>query len=68
MADGELADIAWRKSEASGSGGDCVEVAISDDMVFVRHSKNPGGPVLSFTRSEWKAFLIGVRDGTFDLG
>jgi hypothetical protein len=36
-------------------------------MVAVRDSKNPDGPKLVFTPSEWKAFLGGVRTGEFDL-
>ncbi|MEJ3742909.1 DUF397 domain-containing protein [Actinomycetes bacterium KLBMP 9797] len=43
----------------------CVEVAF--DGVVVRDSKNPDGPALRFTYSEWAAFLAGVRDGQFDL-
>ncbi|HEY6497704.1 MAG TPA: DUF397 domain-containing protein [Trebonia sp.] len=33
----------------------------------VRHSQEPSGAVLSFTHSEWRAFLIGARNGEFDL-
>jgi hypothetical protein len=32
----------------------------------VRDSKNPAGPVLSFTAAQWSAFTTGVRDGEFD--
>ncbi len=66
MADSERADIVWRKSVASGSNGDCVEVAFTDKSVLMRHSKNPLGPQLSFSYSEWAAFLTGVRHGEFD--
>jgi Domain of unknown function (DUF397) len=58
---------AWRKSTWSGNG-DCVEVIFNTDSVLVRDSKDPAGPVLSFTFSEWAAFLAGVRDGEFDIG
>lgn len=56
----------WRKSTRSGgNGGDCVEVAgTSPGVVAVRDSKNPTGPVLTFTFSEWKAFLDTVRTRT----
>jgi Domain of unknown function (DUF397) len=30
-----------------------------------RDSKDPGGPVLRFTPSEWAAFLCGVQNGEF---
>jgi Domain of unknown function (DUF397) len=64
----ESAPGAWWKSSASGSnGGDCVEVTFAEESVLVRHSRDPRGPVLSFTRSEWRAFIAGTRNGEFDL-
>jgi Domain of unknown function (DUF397) len=56
----------WFKSSYSGGNG-CVEVAFLEADIAVRDSKDPGGPVLRFTPDEWKAFLAGARDGTFDL-
>lgn len=67
MTDPEMADGVWRKSRESDKNGDCVEVALSDAGVHVRHSRNPSGPVLSFSHSEWRAFLAGARNGEFDL-
>lgn len=56
----------WRKASRSGSG-DCVEVAAADrGMVAVRDSKNPEGARLFYTRSEWAAFIDGVKRGEFD--
>jgi len=65
MAESGRSGIEWRKSELSGTG-DCVEVAFVAQSVLVRNSKDPAGPVLSFTHSEWTAFLFGARNGTFD--
>jgi len=65
LAESERADLVWQKSFASG-GGDCVEVALTETEVLVRHSQQPSGPYLSFTISEWNAFLIGARQGQFD--
>lgn len=65
MADSERADIAWRKSTTSGSNGDCVEVALVE-TVLVRNSRDPDGPMLSFSYPEWNAFLTGARHGEFD--
>jgi len=54
--------VAWRKSSHSGEeGGNCVEVAPFSAIVGVRDSKNPGGPVLTFSRQEWKIFLHEVK-------
>jgi len=65
MAEPGLPGIEWRKSAASGESG-CVEVAFVGLSVLVRNSRDRAGPVLSFTHSEWTAFLTGARSGTFD--
>ena len=58
----------WRKSRYSGQGESCVEVAPTQGGVLVRDTKDHGaGPIITFTSSEWTAFLSGVRDGEFDL-
>jgi hypothetical protein len=60
------ASATWRKSSRSGGQGNCVEVAGMPVAVGVRDSKDPSGPVLVFARSEWKAFVDGVKSGDFD--
>lgn len=60
-------ELVWKKSTFSEGGGECVEVAMTQGGVLVRDSKNPGGPVLWFTRFEWIAFLYGVLAGEFGL-
>ena len=58
---------AWVKSSLSFSNGNCVEVAeLPGGSVGIRHSRDPEGPVLTFTRGEWDAFLGGARLGEFD--
>ncbi|WP_305784726.1 DUF397 domain-containing protein [Symbioplanes lichenis] len=59
----------WRKSMRSAQG-DCVEVSYQAEQaaVLVRDTKAAGeGPVLTFTRNEWAAFVGGVHDGEFNL-
>ncbi len=59
--------VTWTKSTRSNGSGDCVETArLSDGSRAVRDSKDPEGPVLMFTPSEWRAFVAGVKDGEFD--
>ncbi len=66
--DSDMTGAVWRKaSYSNGNGGNCVEVADLDGGArAVRDSKNPAGPALTFTASEWAAFTAGVRDGEFD--
>lgn len=49
------------------ANSNCVEVrGLSGDVIQVRDSKQPRGPVLGFTPAEWDAFVGGVRNGEFD--
>jgi hypothetical protein len=63
----ELAGAVWRKSSRSNGQGQCVEVARLNQAMAVRDSKDPAGPVLTFTSGEWAAFIAGAKDGEFDL-
>jgi hypothetical protein len=57
----------WRKTSRSGNATtECVEVADGGDVVGVRDSKDPHGPVLEFDRAQWAAFVAGVKAGSFD--
>ncbi len=56
-------DRVWTKSSYSGTGDDCVETTPLAEGVGVRDSKNPGGGYLTFSRSEWAAFLGGIKAG-----
>jgi hypothetical protein len=45
----------------------CVEVTIlPDGQIGMRHSRDPGGPALVYTRGEMAAFLAGAKAGEFD--
>jgi len=58
---------AWRKSTRCGESGSCVEVALAEDGIAMRESRNPNGPVLRFSRPEWGTFVAGIRAGDFQL-
>ncbi|MEV6983390.1 DUF397 domain-containing protein [Sphaerisporangium sp. NPDC051017] len=60
-------ELNWRKSSlSSAEGQNCVEVAARPDGgQAVRDSKNPGGPILTFTPGGWNAFIRGVKGGEF---
>jgi hypothetical protein len=59
-------DSNWRKSSRSGGGDNCVEVRYLDGVVQVRDSEDPE-PIQTYTRSQWSAFLAGVRSGEFEI-
>ena len=57
----------WVKSSLSFSNGNCVEVAsLPGGEIGVRDSRDPEGPVLTFTPGEWDAFVGRARLGEFD--
>jgi hypothetical protein len=67
----DLAGVVWHISTRSGNtGGNCVEAGPLPDgsgRVAVRHSRQPDVAVILYTRTEWEAFVGGVKDGEFDF-
>jgi predicted secreted Zn-dependent protease len=59
-------DLTWYKARRSNGSGACVEVATAAGSILVRDSKDPHGPVLTYTKAEWDAFLDGAKKGEFD--
>ncbi|HEY5836491.1 DUF397 domain-containing protein [Streptomyces sp.] len=59
---------AWLKSSRSTGNGACVEVkSPAVESVVVRDSKDPYGPVLTFSPDAWSAFVADVDRGTYNL-
>ncbi|MFF4655361.1 DUF397 domain-containing protein [Streptomyces sp. NPDC001381] len=57
-------ELAWFKSSFSGSqGDDCVEVALTEQAVCVRDSKDVTRPHFAVGREEWSRF-VGFAAGT----
>ncbi|MWA04723.1 DUF397 domain-containing protein [Actinomadura sp. LD22] len=55
--------LRWRKSSRSdGTGGECVELAVTSDALLVRDSKDPEGPQLTFTRAAARALIVQLRE------
>jgi hypothetical protein len=71
----DLSRAAWRKSSYSnGSGGSCVEVAtfavparLTSEHIAVRDSKDPSGPVLTFTGHQWRQLTASIKVGRLNL-
>jgi predicted secreted Zn-dependent protease len=57
--------LTWRTA-LSCNGGQCVQVAVSEQMVVIGDTKSPDGPFLSYTPAEWRDFVSGVKKGDFD--
>jgi len=53
----------WRKSNASGSGADCVEVASWKSSVLVRDTSNRRGTILEFSPAQWRSFVRSIKNG-----
>ncbi|PZG39604.1 DUF397 domain-containing protein [Spongiactinospora gelatinilytica] len=55
----------WRKATASGgNGGECVEVATNiPGTILIRDSKNPTGPTLRISPTDWTDFISQIKDG-----
>ncbi|MEE1831995.1 DUF397 domain-containing protein [Streptomyces sp. SP17KL33] len=51
-------ELAWFKSSYSGSAGDdCVEVAVTEQVIHVRDSKDVTRPHFVVAREGWTRFV-----------
>ena len=55
------ANAPWKKSSRSGSVSNCVEVAVTNDVVGVRDTKDRGGAMLAFPSERWADFVHALR-------
>ncbi len=55
----------WRIATIS-QDTNCVQVRQDNDLIVVGNSRFPDGPFLSYTKTEWAAFLDGAKKGEFD--
>jgi Domain of unknown function (DUF397) len=61
MGELDLTRAQWSKSSYSSANGACVEVAQNlPGVVVVRDSKDPDGPKLLISLSDWRSFVIDV--------
>ncbi|QKV92246.1 DUF397 domain-containing protein [Streptomyces sp. NA02950] len=62
----DISGVEWLSAPNSTSE-DRVEIAyLPNGAVAMRSSADPG-TVLRYTEAEWRAFVLGARDGEFDL-
>ncbi|HEX4833776.1 MAG TPA: DUF397 domain-containing protein [Trebonia sp.] len=57
--------LRWQQGRPCDSGH-CVEVAAAGEDVLVRSTLAPQ-VLLTLSRAEWREFLAGAKDGTFDV-
>jgi Domain of unknown function (DUF397) len=65
LSGAEGSPLDWRKARRSIANGDCVEVAPTNGQIACRDSKDPGGPILSYSSDAFRAFLIAVKEDGF---
>jgi Domain of unknown function (DUF397) len=65
LSEAERSALSWLKAQASSATG-CVEIASTVDRIAMRDSKDPDGPILVYTPTEFSAFLEGARNREFD--
>jgi Domain of unknown function (DUF397) len=54
-------ELSWRKASRSVGDGECIEVSSALGHVSVRDSKNPDGPVLSYSADAFRAFVDATK-------
>jgi hypothetical protein len=57
----------WRKATASQGSQGCVELAPLNEMIAVRDSKDPDGPMMVFGRHVWRHLAERAGSGELDL-
>ena len=66
----DLSNAVWQRAAGSAElAGPHLEIAfVQDGYVAMRSSEHPEeSQTLIFTPSEWEAFVLGAKDGEFDV-
>ena len=62
LAEQEVRCADWvESSHSTGTGGNCVEVAVASEFAGARDSKYRERGALVFDRSQWQTFLVSLR-------
>ncbi|MFE7355944.1 DUF397 domain-containing protein [Streptomyces sp. NBC_00846] len=63
----DISDVEWLSAPGTENVEERVEIAhLPGGAVAMRSSLDPE-TVLRYTEAEWHAFVLGARDGEFDL-
>jgi hypothetical protein len=64
----DLSTATWHKSSySSGSGSNCVEVAVIPGVVAIRDSKDPNGPAHVVTAEAFCDLITRIKRGDLDF-
>ncbi|MEV8021604.1 DUF397 domain-containing protein [Streptomyces sp. NPDC086554] len=63
----DISGVEWQSAPGTEEHEERVEIAyLPEGAVAMRSSLDPD-TVLRYTEAEWRAFVLGARDGEFDL-
>lgn len=63
----DISGVEWHSAPGTEEDEERVEIAyLPEGAVAMRSSLDPD-TVLRYTEAEWRAFVLGARDGEFDL-
>jgi hypothetical protein len=60
----DLTDARWQSGTQEMGG---VEIAFVEGWIAMRNGRTPEVPAVIFSPGEWNAFVLGARNGRFDL-
>ncbi|RVU22278.1 DUF397 domain-containing protein [Streptomyces antnestii] len=60
-------DLSTADWHSSSKGLGDVQIAFVEGFIAMRNGGSPQNPSLIFTPAEWGAFVLGAREGEFDL-
>lgn len=58
----KMTDATWQRAKCDS--GNCAEVKVEGDRVYLRSSLNH--QLVTFTAAEWNTFRQAIKDGEFD--
>ncbi|MEU9117853.1 DUF397 domain-containing protein [Streptomyces sp. NPDC048483] len=60
-------DLTHAEWQSSSQGVGDVQIAFVEGYIAMRNGRHPEIPAVIFTPAEWRAFVLGAREGEFDL-
>ncbi|MFD7586608.1 DUF397 domain-containing protein [Kitasatospora sp. NPDC059811] len=61
-----MENLSWARPAACSNSGNCPEVAVTSEAVYIRSSLLPDA-IAQLTPTEWRELLSAIRAGEFDV-